>query len=419
MAEVKWYREEDGKQLAEALLQYGSFAEVAKATRVPVTTLKSAARDFGIVSYGHKGGRENKPGFAVSGDSAEVVLPPGVKLGDVREMIVGHGLDPDEWDVTNVVVNQWDSIVDGEVTPMRQLKVFLRRRVTLAQLFPAKPLPVIRFPKVEKPKRDGELWVFTSCWQAPYHDEAFHKAFCKWLNVNRPDHGVDLGDLMDLPTVSKHRDNPAYFASVQTCVDTAYRLLHERREASPGTEWSLLEGNHDERLRTELLLRAERMYGVRPAQVGETPEREVLSMRSLLHLDALNINLVSTPNGGNYEHAEVRVSEQLVARHGWLTGPNAGARTVEKVGTSVIVGHTHMQGVQIVPRWYRGRLDTMIGVEVGCGCRVDADGLGYAAQPRWVQGFATAWVWENGEFTVDLARFEDGHIRWGAQRIAA
>jgi len=47
------------------------------------------------------------------------------------------------------------------------------------------------------------------------------------------------------------------------------------------------------------------------------------------------------------------------------------------------------------------------------------DGLGYAAQPRWVQGFATASVWKDGSFTVDLARYEDGVVRWREQAVAA
>jgi len=75
--------------------------------------------------------------------------------------------------------------------------------------------------------------------------------------------------------------------------------------------------------------------------------------------------------------------------------------------------------VQPVPKYHRGKLETLVGVEVGCGCEVKPDGLGYAAQPRWVQGFATANVWKDGSFTVDLARFDDGVLRWRDQSIAA
>lgn len=410
--EAKWYR--DKQQLQEALDRYGSWQNVSEATKVAVTTLKSSAAALGV-----KASRSEVPGVKNNGDEAEIVLPPGVDLGDVGAMMKRHGLDPNEWDVRSVTLNKWDAFVDGCVTEMRQVKAFLHRVPRLSLLSPAVEVRE-RKPTVVKPSVGPDLWVFTSCWQAPYHDEGFHRAFCAWLSVNKPKHGVDLGDLLDLPTVSKHRDNPAYFAGVQECVNTGYRLLAERHDACRSTRWRLLEGNHDERLRSELLSRAERMYGIRPAVLpGDEPEEQVLSLRRLLHLDKLGVEFVQTPNGGNYEHAEIEVSENLVARHGWITGPNAGARTVEKVGRSVIVGHTHMQGVQLVPTYYRGRLETRLGVEVGCGCEVKPDGLGYAAQPRWVQGFATASVWPDGEFTVDLARYENGVIRWREQAIAA
>lgn len=414
MRSPEWY--DDPVVLAERRAVYGSWEKLSRATGVPATTLKSAASRLNVEAFRS---REERPGARVDGDTAEVALPPGVELGDLDEMMRHHGLSPDEWTVERVMLNRWDAQQDGEIIQMRQVKVSLRRRLKLAILLPAGDVKQ-RKPAVVKRTRKPELWVFTSCWQAPYHDEGFHRAFCGWLAENKPEHGVDLGDLMDLPTVSKHRDNPAYFAGVQECVDAGFRLLAERVDASPSTRWRLLEGNHDERLRTELLSRAERMYGVRPAVLpGEAPEEQVLSLRRLLHLDRLNIEFVNTPLGGNYEHAEVEVSEGLVARHGWLTGPNAGARTVDKVGRSVIVGHTHMQGVQLVSRYHRGKLETLVGVEVGCGCVVKPDGLGYAAQPRWVQGFATASVWPDGSFTVDLARFEDGLLRWREQEIAA
>lgn len=412
----KWWL--DPARLAEGLAEHKTFVALSIATGVNVSTLKTAAKRpeaFGFV----KGRGLEKPAVLVDNDSASIVLPPNVDLGDIREMILHHKLDPDEWTVRDVTLNKWDAFVDGEVTPMRQVKVFLKRVVLWSQLFPAvDPKPLV-FP-ASKPRKDGpQLWVFTSCWQAPYHDEKFHKAFCRWLNEVKPDHGVDMGDLLDLPSVSKHRDNPAYFASVQECINAGYRLLHDRRSACPDTKWRLLEGNHDERLRSELLSRAERMYGVRPGVLpGELPEDEVLSLRKLLHLERLDVEFINTPNGGNYEHSQVKVSDSLVARHGWLTGPNAGSRTVEKIGLSVIVGHTHMQGIQIVPRYEKGVLETLIGVEVGCGCEVKPDGLGYAAQPRWVQGFATACVWPNGEFTIDLARFKDGVIRWRNMEIS-
>jgi predicted phosphodiesterase len=240
--------------------------------------------------------------------------------------------------------------------------------------------------------------------------------FLDWLAFNKPDEGVHLGDLMDFPTISRHRDNPAYAATPQECINAGYATLRSYREASQGTAWRLLRGNHDDRLRAEQLSRAERIYGLRPADISGQEFDQALSLRRLLHLDELGVEYVG--DDGQYEQSEVEVAPDLVARHGWITGSNSAEKTLRKVGCDVVVGHTHRQVITWATEVRRGKTLVTQAVEAGCMCRVEG-GLGYTVNANWQQGFATAVVWPDGTHVLELASFVDGSLRWRDQRYTA
>jgi predicted phosphodiesterase len=330
---------------------------------------------------------------------------------DLDKMIRERGLDPDDWTVRDVIVNTWTA-ADGSLA--RQLKAFLRRKATVELLTPAvdvKPIQAPRKPDPSKPR----LVVFVGDEQEPYSDPLLKGAFLRWLAHNEPDEGVHLGDLMDFPTISRHRDNPAYSASPQECINAGYSTLRAYREASPQTAWRYLRGNHDDRLRAEQLSRAERIYGLRPADRDGERFDQALSLRNLLHLDALGIQYVG--DDGQYEHSEVEVAPNLVARHGWITGSNSADKTLKKVGCDVVVGHTHRQRITWATETRRSQTLTMQAVEAGCMCRIDG-GLGYTVNPDWQAGFATAVVWPDGTHQIELATFVDGSLRWRDQRYS-
>jgi len=331
-------------------------------------------------------------------------------LGDIDAALRDRGLNPDEWVVVRVVVNNWDSVKDGEPVPLRQLKVTVRPKLdTLIR--PA--VSVGKAPMPPKPdKTRPRLVVFVGDEQAPYHDETLHRAFRGWLARNLPDEGIHLGDLMDFPTLSRHRANPVWNASPQECVDAGYRILKGYRDASPDTFWTALPGNHEERIRDYQLGRAAELYGVTVAEAELELGADVHSPRQLLRLDELGIAWVGAQ--GDYEHNQVDVSPELVARHGFVTGANSAQRTVEKIGLSVVVGHTHRQVITYVTEERRRESLTMMCIEAGCMCRVEG-GLGYVVNPNWQQGFATAQVWPDGRFTIEHGVFRDGVLRWRDQ----
>jgi hypothetical protein len=160
------------------------------------------------------------------------------------------------------------------------------------------------------------------------------------------------------------------------------------------------------------------LYGVRRAALEDQEEEDaVLSVQHLLRLDELGIDFIDPK--GPYDQAQVKLSKYLGVRHGWLTKKGAGQSalaTLEHLGYSVVVGHTHRQSlVHKTTHDIDGNPTTLMGAEAGCMCII-RDGLGYAVNPDWQNGFATATIWPDGTFKIDLATYFDGVLVWRDQR---
>lgn len=392
----------------EAVAFHGSIRKAAKALGRDDRTLRrilkreTPATD-GRVTIEHKG------------DEVEVTAP-AVQLGAVEELIRENGLDPDEWVIVSTTLNRWDGPVAGGGTqPLRQVKVTLRRKPE--HVFPAPVALPARIPALRRVERAGKtdaprLIVVEGDHQAPYHDPALDAAATAFVADLQPDEHVFLGDGADFPTISRHPDHPAAMATVQECLEAYHGILRRRAEAAPGARRRKLKGNHDWRVESELLGRAERMYGIKP--VGS--DVPALSLRNLLQLDALGVELVEDPRG--WEHGEVELvagSRGLVVRHGWLTGANTAGRSLQKRGRSILVGHGHDR--EHVFSW-----DPAVEVErqaamLGTMSRARSTEFPhFAVCDSWLQGFATVTVWPDGAFVIEHARWQDGALYWRDRR---
>lgn len=338
-----------------------------------------------------------------------------IDLSDSAELLRGRNLDPEEWEITSLRVNEWDSPT-GEV--MTQLRVNVVRKRGF-ELQPAFEPDDYEAPKKysKAPSDSARLIALVGDQQAPYHDEDLHEIFCEWLRDNQPEEGILMGDTVDFPDISRHPQNPEHDRSVQDCVNAGYLLLRDYVQASPTTKWTKLIGNHDERIRARLLHHQTLLHEVRRADVpGEEPELPVWNVGHLLRLEALGVDLIE-PNG-SYEHAQANLSKHLAARHGWLATKGSGTsalKTLEHLGYSVVVGHTHRQSlVHKTTHDIDGSPTTLAAAETGCMCRID--GLGYTVAPDWQNGFATASIHNDGTFKIDLATYAGESLYWRDQR---
>lgn len=362
-----------------------------------------------------------RPGVKVTDESAELVsnvTTDGETIEDPDSLLLDHGLNPDEWIIEKTVVSKWGN----PEKPSYQLKLWLIPKAFISAIKPArsdgwKAPQRTRWLSKDEPK----LVVIAGDQQAPYQDERLHELFCSWLRRNKPNEGVLLGDTVDFPDISRHKDDPDNDAKVNVCVQSGYDLLRGYVDASPNTLFRKMAGNHDERIRNYLIERATKLFKLKRATLPGGVDEYVHEVPFLLRLDELGIEYVD-PNGP-YDQAQLILSDKLAVMHGWLVRPKSGQAalaTLEHLGYSIIVGHTHRQG-KVHKTTHDIIGDTqkvLVGVETGCMCRLDSEWPKYAVKPDWQRGFATAHIWPDGTFKIDLATYVNNNLYWRDQRYA-
>lgn len=368
-----------------------------------------------------------KAGFKLDGNDAEIITHPATTVNTPDDLLRERGLDPADWEVTNLKCNEWNAMTsdkasgDNRIVLMKQLTVNFKRITPVNIILPARvPGDYIRRAPIRiKYNEDTAIRkiVFVGDQQAPKHDRRLHSLFLEWLEYNKPDEGVMMGDSGDFSMLSKYTDNPEWDETVQECLDATYLVKREYVQASEGTNWVMLEGNHDARMRDAILNKMPRIYDVRRAKApGEKAERPVMSIPNLLRLDELGIKYIQ-PDGG-YEHASHKVCQNLAARHGWLVRKGAGASalaSLESLGHSVVIGHVHRQSiVHKTIHDIDGNPGVLAAMETGCMCTTD--GLGYAVNPDWQNGWGTATIWPDGKFKLELATYVNETVFYRDQR---
>lgn len=389
-------------------------------------SMKAAAESLGATGAGLRSHCE-RLGLDVSklrqGDRTiikgnEAVLTAS-ELASAEDLMRERGFSPDDWRVKSAIVNEWGLNTEtGE--PYKQLKVSLERKPDLEWIFPASEIPARKPPRVRKPsKTRPQLWALVSDHQAPLHSEDAHNAFLRFCERVKPDCGVHLGDLVDFSNISKYGDSgdPRFNATAQDCINTGYRILSEIVNASPKTKWWFMLGNHDERIRNESLLRAERLWGIRPADIpGADRDDDALSIKRLLRLDELGITCIDEPGG--YKHNRLRIGEDFEIRHGMFVGGNPAKKTMDSLQASVAVGHTHAKSHVFKALFDREGVSTIVqGAEIG---HMAQNNLGYNhGRSDWHPGWATVTLFPDGQTNLEHVVFDEkrGTAVWRGEQF--
>lgn len=399
-------------------LSYRQIIENLAALGIPSSerSIRRALDRWGVARPAGQGKLFDDSGFTVEQDEATVTERPTFAYSHPDDLLKERGLDPEDWEVKSFTVNEWDSPT-GDV--LKQLKAQCVRKKPFSVVLPADIDLKVPAP-VEPDKGKVRFVVLVGDQQAPFHDTHLHELFCGWLAENQPDEGILVGDSGDFNTISRHPDEPDWKADTQECVTSTGQIFYDYRVAHTPTKWKKIPGNHDERLRRVVIDRLADWYGLKPAEVPNLPELPPIHHpRHLLRLDELGIEYVEPR--GSYDHAQVKLSPYLAVRHGWVARKGAGASalaTLDQLGYSVAVGHTHRQSVVHQTKHdINGKPETRTAVETGCMCRIE-NGLGYAVAPDWQNGFATATIWPDGMFKLELATYVNGVLMYRDQRYS-
>ena len=279
-------------------------------------------------------------------------------------------------------------------------------------------------PKPKPTRTDGpRKVVICGDHHCPYVDWTLHGLMLQWLADEQPDEGVILGDLLDLSGVSRHRRGKKQApAQINEELQAAFKVLRDYRHASPNTHWTLLPGNHDDRIDHQQIDNAPGIYGVAPGGGltvdGDEDETPALSMVRLLYLNELGIDYIFE----DWNRAKHLLGRKLTLRHGYLSGKNASENMLKKITRSTVQGHTHR--MRFIYKTEHDEHDeeqpttTRLAAEAGCMAEIK-DSLGYGDEEDWQQGFLIAHLWEDGDFTLLPAPYVPGRLLSPTKRYSA
>ena len=378
------------------------------------------------------GKHAERPGVTRRGEFTEVTLPVGADRDRIQAMLQARGLDPEEWLLDRVTVNEWEGFHVGRdgstvVVPLHQTKAYLsyippiedtqwgRFLEGLRHLgSPSKPLRRLKTPDT-KPL----LWVLFGDDQAPFINWPLQELLCEFLRDTQPDGLVNMGDLADLPDLSRWRpkDGTEYAAPVIACIDVAHRV-HAERVAAAGPNSlgrrKVLVGNHDDRFDKALLDKLPQLFNLRRAATSDDPTpAALLTVHHLARLSELGFETVRDTRG-DYPHGSLQLADELLATHGWkaVKGSGNSARaSIESLNSGIVVGHSHRLAQGHETRWSPDGTP-QIYTTAESGTLADPTGLGYTRYPDWQPGFLTVVTRRDGSHHVDLAVYRNRTLRW-------
>lgn len=384
----------------------GSFAAVARAHGVPVTTIKSRAARLGVAS-GHARA-ESTPAGVVAGDGDTITstLPEHPKRESARterDVLADHGYDVEAFELVTVTDNYWQgNDGDGPAT-LTQSKATIRPRQLPAD-------HVVRIdndwtpdpPRRRKPTALPVIVPIFSDPHFPLHEPALYEASLAFLD----EHAASVrevivnGDEGDWTPFGRHRTNRRVNITVAEAIGGVYKGLAGWRAAAPDAPIKLLPGNHSHWLQARLLEMFPAAVGIR--RPGD--DHDLLSLRSVCRLDELHIDYLDTP--GEYHDVHYQIADGLIVMHGTRTGKHGGATKEIEVweGASVMQGHDHSGALTVVNyRLADGGYAQRYAVSCLAMARRD---LGYSPKRDVAQGFPVVTIHPSGQWHIDLALYD-------------
>jgi len=253
----------------------------------------------------------------------------------------------------------------------------------------------------------------------PFHDERALDVYSQIMQYVQGTYGIDqivnLGDTIDMPSVSKHLQETAFQNAFQASLQAGYLFLAEQRAVAPNAEIVFLEGNHDCRLYKYLLNNAPQAAMLKRA--GDIDRWPVNSLPHLLRMDELKVNYAS-----GYPAGEHRIVGDLIAKHGDIAksnGSTASQHLNKNHTISTVFGHTHRMEIAYHTSHHPDEPKRSVAFSPGCLCRVDGavPSVKGGTTPNekavrywenWQQGLGVCFYTEDGRFDIKPIHILDG-----------
>jgi predicted phosphodiesterase len=189
--------------------------------------------------------------------------------------------------------------------------------------------------------------------QIPYQDPQAVKTVLSFIKHEKPDELWCVGDELDAPEPSRWNKNMAgeYALTLQDSIDETYNTMLDFRIALGNRKpFFIQRSNHTDRIQTYI-----KKYAPAFASLESLRVEELLGYSSL---------------GITYLHKMRELMPGWVMAHGDESSlnrvPGSTAMSLaNKLGKSVVCGHTHKLGLQHQTTGLNGKTKTLFGLEVG------------------------------------------------------
>lgn len=223
--------------------------------------------------------------------------------------------------------------------------------------------------------------VVISDMQIPYHSQKHIDSLLNYIEATKPDGLCCIGDEVDVPQLGAFNKGTAmeHERTLQRDLNKTHEILADFRSAlGKSKPFWLQRSNHSQRLERYIKRYAPAFSSI-----------DALKIESLLNLEKIKIT---------YNRQLTEIIPGVVVGHGdeGRLHKDAGKTALdlaERVGKSVVIGHTHRLGISSKSHGYGGKLHTVTGMEVGNLMNLKSSGAGYISErmANWQQGFGLIW----------------------------
>ena len=268
----------------------------------------------------------------------------------------------------------------------------------------------------KKPSRTDSRTLVAGDSQIPFHDEQAHDRFQQAVVETQPDNIVLVGDMVDLPSLSKFSQRPEWVGTTQAAINTYHDFLAQTRSNAPNARIAVVHGNHEQRLDNYLQRNAQEVLGLRRANTGK--ELAVLTLQYLVRYDDLDVESID-----GYPNGTLWLEDNLKFTHGTnvAKGGSNAAKYLREERETTVYGHTHRQ--ELAYRTFARRIgaETIAAASPGCLAHIDGSVPGYrftvdaqgAVVKRaedWQQGLLVIDHNTNNHYITPVLFQEDGFV---------
>lgn len=269
--------------------------------------------------------------------------------------------------------NEWDvSAFDREkgewTTTVNRSYEHLPDGKDLQELVVSKAAPTRITPsRRKKPSRIDSRTLVAGDAQIPFQDEQAFERFQTAVVETQPDNIVFVGDMIDLPSLSRFAQRPEWVGSTQAAIDQYHAFLAQTRANAPNANISVVHGNHEQRLDNYIQNNAAEVLGLRRANAAN--ELAVLTLQYLVRYDDLDIQSID-----GYPNGTLWLEDNLKAIHGTnvAKGGSNAAKYLREERETTLYGHTHRQ--ELAYRTFNQRLGAVTIAAASPGCLALTDG---------------------------------------------